>query len=157
VSLGTLRIVLLTRGIQWQAGLVGFFQAITWVIAAGQVINNLEDPVRIVAFAAGFAGGTVLGVMVERWLAVGMAILRVVAPVDSPQVAGALREQGFGVTVLNGEGRDGEVRLTFTVIPRRMSKAAVEIIRVINPDAFVILEEVRTAEPRYRKSTEVRS
>ncbi len=157
VSLGTLRIVLLTRGIQWQAGLVGFFQALTWVIAAGQVINNLEDPVRIVAFAAGFAGGTVLGVAVERWLAVGTTILRVVAPVDSPQVAAALREEGFKVTVLNGEGRDGDVRLTFTVIPRRMSKAAVEVIRGINPDAFVVLEDVRAPEPRYRKSTAVRS
>lgn len=157
VSLGTVRIVLLTRGIQWQAGLVGFFQALTWVIAAGQVINNLDDPVRIVAFAAGFAGGTVLGVAVERWLAVGTTILRVVAPVDSPQVAAALREEGFKVTVLNGEGRDGDVRLTFTVIPRRMSKTAVGVIRGINPDAFVVLEDVRAPEPRYRKSTAVRS
>lgn len=98
-----------------------------------------------------------LGVAVERWLAVGTTILRVVAPVDSPQVAAALREEGFKVTVLNGEGRDGDVRLTFTVIPRRMSKAAVEVIRGINPDAFVVLEDVRAPEPRYRKSTAVRS
>ena len=157
VSLGTLRIVLLTRGIQWQAGLVGFFQALTWVIAAGQVLSNLGDPVRILAFAAGFGAGTVLGVTFERWLAVGTTILRVVAPVSSPQVAGALREAGFGVTVLNGEGMDGEVRLTFTVIPRRRAKSALEIVREVNPEAFVLLEGARTPQPQYRKATAVRS
>ena len=112
--------------------------------AATIVLREIDDPVRMVAFAAGFGLGTVLGVSVERWLAPGTAVVQVVAPIDSPEVAPGLRAEGFGVTVLNGEGRDGDVRLSFTVLPRRKLRTALGIVRDANPQAFMTMEDVRT-------------
>ena len=156
VTLGTLRIVLLTRGEAWKAGLVGFFESLAWVTAVAQVIRNVDDPIRMVAFAAGFGAGTFAGVMVERWLAMGTTVVRIVAPVESPEVAPELRDAGYGVTVLNGEGLEGEVRLSFTVIPRRRVRRVLDIVYRINPSAFVTLEQVRLPASGFRSSTSVR-
>jgi len=156
VSLGTLRIVFLTRGDGWQAGLIGFLESLTWVFAVSQVLRHLDDPVRMIAFATGFGAGTFLGVTIERWMAMGTNVVRIVAPVDSPQAAPVLREHGFAVTVLNGEGLHGEVRLALTVVPRRRLRDVLKIVYAANPAAFVTFEQVRLPPSGYRSATSVR-
>ena len=146
VSIASVRIVTLMRGRIALAAFLGFFESLFWVSAAAIVFTNLDHPIRIISFAAGFATGTLLGGFVERWLAMGTALLRVIAPVDSPPVAEALRVAGFPVTVLNAEGRDGDVRLNFMVLPRRKVKDALAIVHEVNPGAFITVEDIRIAE-----------
>lgn len=154
VSIGSVRIVTLMRGRLVLAGMLGFVESLFWVSAAAIVFTNLDHPIRVIAFAAGFAIGTTLGGFVERWLAMGTALLRVIASNDAPRVAPALREAGFPVTVLNAEGRDGEVRINFMVLPRRRVKEALAIVNEINPGAFVTVEDIRIAEvERTKRST----
>ena len=155
VSIGSVRIVTLMRGRIWLAAVLGFFESLLWVSAAAIVFTNLDHPIRIVAFAAGFATGTLLGGFVERWLAMGTALLRVIAPVESPPVAAALRSAGFPVTVLNAEGRDGEVRLNFMVLARRRVKEALAIVHEVNPGAFITVEDIRIAELERSKRSSV--
>jgi uncharacterized protein YebE (UPF0316 family) len=157
VSIASVRLVTLMRGRIWTAALLGFFESLFWVSAAAIVFSNLDHPIRIVAFAAGFAAGNVLGGFVERWLAMGVALVRVIVPIGEPPVTDALRAAGFGVTVLNAEGRDGEVRLNFMVLPRRRAKEALAIVHEVNPGAFTTIEEVRIAElERTRKAKAIR-
>jgi uncharacterized protein YebE (UPF0316 family) len=148
VSLGTLRIMLLTRGSRWRSGLIGFFESLTWVTAASIVLRDLDDPVRMVAFAFGFAAGTVLGASIERILAIGTAVVHAVSPGDTAAGAEALRAAGYRVTVLGGEGRDGAVRMAFTVVPRRRSRDVLDIVSRADPTAFVTVEDVRAAPLR---------
>lgn len=140
VSIGTLRIGYLVRGRPGIAGLLSFFESLVWLLAAAQVLANLDSPVQFVAYAGGYAAGTMLGVNIERWIAVGDVMMRVVAPVGSPSAAGALREAGFVVTEINAEGRDGQVRVSFSVLPRRNVAKALHIVESANPQAFVSFE-----------------
>lgn len=156
VSIGAVRIVTLVRGERWLAGLLGFFESLTWVIAAGLVFSNLHSPVRMVAFALGFGAGTVLGSTVERKIALGKSVLRVITPFESPEVAPALRAAGFGVTVVNAEGKNGDVRLAFTVVPRRKTGEVLSIVRSVNQEAFVTVEDVATPEVRARRASRIR-
>jgi uncharacterized protein YebE (UPF0316 family) len=146
VSIASVRIVTLMRGRIGLAAVLGFFESLLWVSAAAIVFSNLDNPIRIVSFAAGFAVGTLLGGYIERWVAMGTAFIRVVTPVATPSVAAALRDEGYAVTVVNAEGRDGEVRVTFLVLPRRQAKTAIGIIHNANPTAFVTVEDIRIAE-----------
>lgn len=156
VSIGAIRIVMIVRGERWIAGLLGFFESLTWVIAAGLVFSNLDSPVRMVAYAAGFGAGTILGSTLERKLKLGKTVLRIITPVETPEVAPDLRGSGFGVTVVNAEGKDGDVRLAFTVIPRRRADEALRIVSRVNPEAFVTLEDVTLPEVRAHKSSRLR-
>ena len=156
VSIASVRIVTLMRGRILLAALLGFFESLFWVSAAAIVFSNLDHPIRIISFAAGFAAGTLLGGFVERWLAMGTALVRVIAPNDAPRVAPSLRAAGIQVTVLNAEGRDGDVRLNFMVIPRRRVPEVLEIVAVVNPEAFVTVEDLRIAEVERTKRSWVR-
>lgn len=155
VGIASVRIVTLMRGKIWLAALLGFFESLFWVSAAAIVFTNLDHPIRIVSFAAGFATGTVIGGFVERWLAMGTALLRIIAPYESPPAAEALRAAGYAVTVLNAEGRDGDVRLSFMVLPRRKVKEALAIVHHVNPEAFVTVEDIRIAELERAKRSAV--
>lgn len=144
VSFGTLRIVMLVRGKRYLAGVLGFTESLIWLYAFTQVVTNLDSPVKMVAFAGGFAAGTMMGSTIERWLALGSSMMRIVTAVDSPPVAPHLRDKGYQVTVVNAEGRSGDVRIAFSVIPRRRVNEVMKLVQEVNPQAFVSFEEVST-------------
>jgi uncharacterized protein YebE (UPF0316 family) len=152
VSIGTIRIVVLVRGRRFLAGALGFVESLVWVTAAGLVLSNLDSPIKAIAFASGYATGTILGSTIERWIGVGDAMLRVITPVDSPPVAERLRAEGYAVTVINGEGLNGDVRIAFTVIRRRRARRALEVVRRANPEAFVTIEDTTMPTLRSRRS-----
>ncbi len=145
VSLGTLRIGFLVRGQRRLAGAFGFFESLTWLIAAAQVLGNLDSPVKFVAYAAGYAAGTMMGVSIERWLAVGETLMRVVSPHGTPPFTDKLRDAGFYVTELKAQGRDGDVNVSFTVLPRRRAPEAIKLVHNANPSAFVTFEATQGA------------
>lgn len=144
VSLGTLRIVMLVRGRRWVAGALGFFESLTWVSAAGLVLTNLDAPIKIVAFAAGYAAGTVLGSTIEHRLALGNSLLRIVTANGSPSVAPTLRDAGYAVTEVAGQGLDGEVHIAFSVVKRREIPDALRTVHAVNANAFVTVDETTT-------------
>jgi uncharacterized protein YebE (UPF0316 family) len=156
VAMATVRIVLLARGRKWGATGLGFAESLVWVLAISRVLSGLDDPARMVAFAAGFAAGTFLGAKVEEWLALGQSLVRIVAPIDTPGVAGLLREKGFGATVLNGDGLEGEVRVTFSVIPRKQVGKVLPMVHQANPEAFVTVDQTSSIEAPMRRERDVR-
>ena len=155
VGLSTVRIVLLGRGRRGPAALLGFVESLIWVLAVARVLDGLDDPLRLVAFAAGFAAGTYVGSLVEEWLALGQAMVRIIAPVESTPVADKLRADGLGATVINGDGRDGEVRVTFAVLPRKRVSDVLQIIHQTNADAYVTVDQTTSIDLR-RKDRVVR-
>tara|TARA_B100000427_G_C15450924_1_gene569565 strand:+ start:662 stop:1162 length:501 start_codon:yes stop_codon:yes gene_type:complete len=144
-TLGTMRSLLVARNRPIYAALIGLIESAIWIIAVSQVIKDLDDPVLIISYASGFAAGTIFGSYIENILGVGNMVVRVFSSVKDPSVAEILREAGYAVTVLNGEGRDGAVRIYLCIIPRRKLKSVLKIIKSVNPNAFVTTE---LANPR---------
>ena len=137
-SLGTMRTLLVAKNKPIYAALIGLVESAIWIIAVSQVINdNITDPLLITAYAAGFAAGTIMGSYIERILGVGNVVVRVFCSANSPSVAETLREKGYGVTIIDGEGKDGPVKIYLCVIPRRRLKSVLETIKEINPDSFI--------------------
>lgn len=153
VSLGTVRIIMLSRRYRLLPAVIGFVEVFTWLVAATMVFSNLNSPPRMLAYAGGFGLGTYLGTLLESWLAVGNTMMRIVSPSGSPQVDESLREAGFAVTVINADGRDGEVRLAFTITPRRRTREALNIVHELDPAAFVTLQDIETVTPPERRAS----
>lgn len=137
VSLGTLRVRLVTRGSRVIAPLVSFVEILIWVLAAGAALQNLSSPLHVFAYAAGFAGGTALGVWLEEKLALGLSTVQAICRDGGAEVASGLRELGVGVTTVRGEGREGSVDIVSTVIRRRRAPEIIDEIERIDPDVFI--------------------
>ena len=136
-SLGTMRALLVSKNKPLYAALIGLVESAIWIVAISQVIKDIDDPVLIGAYAAGFAAGTILGSYIERIVGVGNIVVRVFCPANSPSVAEKLREDGYGVTIIDGQGKDGPVKIYLCVIPRRKLKSVLKMIEEINPNSFI--------------------
>lgn len=156
VSIGTLRITFLVRGRRGIAGVLSFFESLIWLVAAAQVLSTLDSPLKFVAYAGGYATGTMLGVSVERWIAVGDVLMRIVTPVDAPSSEHVLRQAGYGVTVVNGQGMRGDVRILFVVLPRRRTERVLKIVHEVNPDAYITFEPTSQVRATLASPTQLR-
>jgi uncharacterized protein YebE (UPF0316 family) len=145
VSLGTMRIIFLSRGQRLIAPVLGFFEVLIWLIAIRQVMQNLNNPVSYLAYAAGFAAGNLFGMYLENRLAMGLLIIRIITTKEAGALVAQLRTSGYGVTSVQAEGGAGPAQLIFTVIKRKRLDNVRSIIAQCNPKAFVSVEEIRSA------------
>jgi uncharacterized protein YebE (UPF0316 family) len=144
VTLGTLRIVYLARGKRSIAPIFGFFEVLIWIMIIGQIVQNLSNPVSYLAYAAGFAAGNYIGLLIEEKLALGMLSLRVILVKDAGLLVQRLHEEGFGATRLCGEGSIEHVEVVYIIIDRKNLKKVAHIVKEVNPRAFYLVEEVRS-------------
>jgi uncharacterized protein YebE (UPF0316 family) len=146
VSIGTVRTLFTIRGQRVVAGVLGFIESGVFIFAISKVLSEAgRDPVRMVGYAAGFATGTVLGITIEKWIASGTVLVRIISPRHAVRLRANLLNEGFGVTAVRGEGRDGEVMVLFVVAPRRRAKQVLAAVQEVDADAFVTTEPVSHA------------
>jgi uncharacterized protein YebE (UPF0316 family) len=146
VSLGTVRVIFISRGLKYLAPVVGFFEIIIWLLAIGQIMKNLSNPACYVAYAGGFAMGNFVGICIAEKLSLGLVMIRVVTKMDATPLVEFLKTENYGVTSVDGHGTSGEVKVVFTIVPRREAHSVVELIKKFNPHAFYSIEEVGLVE-----------
>jgi uncharacterized protein YebE (UPF0316 family) len=145
VSIGTMRIVYISRGKKYLAPVLGFFEILVWLLAIGQIFQNLSNIACYLAYAAGFASGNFVGMYIEHKLAIGMQVVRIITRREAWGLIDNLKDEGYGITVVNGQGTTGEVKVIFTIIKRKDFEKIVSIVRKHNPKAFFSVEDIRMA------------
>jgi uncharacterized protein YebE (UPF0316 family) len=155
VTLGTVRTVAIVKGYVTMAVALGFFEVLIWITAVSQVISRIHESFFLaLAFAGGFAAGNAVGILVERRLAMGTAVVRILSNTHGVEIADAVRGDGHDVTVFPGEGADGPITLVYAVAPRRRSRQILDRARAIDPELLYVSEPAhesfRGAAPRLR-------
>jgi len=144
VSLGTIRVLAVVQGRIRLSVLLGFFEVGIWVVAVSQVIAGIrESPLLLLAYAGGFAAGNAAGILLERRLALGAVVLRIITHAADGRMAEQLRSHGHPLTTFRGEGRDGAVTLLYITCPRAALNAVLAEARGVDPDFFYVVEPAR--------------
>lgn len=146
VTLGTIRIILTSRGQKYLAPLLGFAEVFIWITVIAQVTKGAQNVVAYLAYAGGFAVGTYVGMFIEDKLALGMLVIRAIVPEHIQELTARLHDRGYGVTSVNAQGSIGPVKLVYTIVKRRDLSEIANIIRDVYPSAFFTVEELRSAE-----------
>jgi len=144
VTMGTIRVIFISKGIRYLAPVIGFFEVIIWLLAIGQVMNNLTNVVSYIAYGAGFAAGTYIGMYIEEKISLGLTSVRIITKEDPMELMQYLRSHNYGVTSVDGEGGTGRVKMVFTIIRRQDLIHVVGIIKQFHPTAFYSVEEVKS-------------
>ncbi|MPZ97892.1 MAG: DUF2179 domain-containing protein [Dehalococcoidia bacterium] len=140
VSLGTIRMIMTIAGMRWWASTLGFVELVIWVLAVGGVVNNLTNVLAIIAYAGGFAAGTVIGIWLEERIALGYRVLHIMNNDPMVSVSTHLRDHAYRVTRLEGMGLSGPVEIAVAVIRRRSLQSVTRLIEEVAPRAFVSVE-----------------
>ncbi|MBU1957821.1 MAG: DUF2179 domain-containing protein [bacterium] len=144
VSMATIRILLLGRGVRNIAAIIGFFEVLIWLFALTQLLNNISNGFQFVAFALGFALGNWTGSWLEEKIALGNVAVRVITQKNGLPLIKALRKQNFRITHIDAHGLQGAVHIIFAIVKRKSLKQVQKTIKQFNPLAFYSVEDVRS-------------
>ena len=143
MSLDTLRVLFVMRGRKAVAWVLGFFQASIFVMAIGSVLSHLDNPLNILGYAAGFATGNVVGMLIEGQLAVGHVQFSIVSSRLGAAIADRMRSEGFAITEIPARGKDGVVTLLSCSVLRKKVALVRQIVNEVDESAFITAEDVR--------------
>lgn len=145
VTLGTLRNIFLSKNIRYIVPFLGFFEVLIWLLAVSQTIRNLHNIMCYIGFAGGYSMGIFVGIKIEERLALGKQMLRIITPQDPASLVQKLNENNFGVTIIDGQGAKGPVKVLLTVIKRRDIERVAKLINDHHPNSFYSIEDIRNA------------
>jgi len=143
VTIGTLRIIFVSKGKKYLAPILGFFEVLIWILAISRIMQNLDNYVNYVAYAGGFAAGNFVGMLLEEKIAMGVMVVRVITHKPADELIGKLTSIGCGITSVDARGVKEDVHVIYTVIHRSELKYVIDIIKDYNPRAFYSVEDVR--------------
>jgi uncharacterized protein YebE (UPF0316 family) len=143
MTMDTLRVLVVMRGKKGIAWVLGFFQALIFVLAIGSVLSNLDNPLNILGYAAGFATGNVVGMLIEERLAIGHVQLSIVSSRRGSAIADKMRVEGYAITEIPARGKDGVVSLLNCSVLRKNIDRVQRIVNEVDESAFITVEDVR--------------
>ncbi|MBE0655301.1 MAG: DUF2179 domain-containing protein, partial [Bacteroidales bacterium] len=152
VSIGTMRLIFVSKGFKYIAPILGFFEVTIWLLAIGQIMQHLNNTMCYIAYGAGFAMGNYIGIVLEEKMSIGTVLIRVMPKYETTELIQKLRDLEFAVTTVNVEGMTGQVKMLMSIINRKHVKEYVAVVNQFNPKAFYTIEDVNAAKEGYFKN-----
>lgn len=146
VSLGTLRIIFVSKGEKYIAPIIGFFEVFIWVVIISQILTRANDLVSYLSYAAGYASGNYIGILLEQRIAYGIVLCRIYTQKNGMELVQILNKINFGATMTHGEGSTNEVDIIETVIDRNQMKTLERTLTDFDQNIFYVVEDVRTKQ-----------
>lgn len=154
VTLATIRTLMVVQGRRLQAALIGFFEVSIYVTALSKVVSSLDDPLKLLSYALGFACGNYFGITIENKIALGsLAAQIILKSSNNKELIGVLREKGFGVTVLVGEGLEGPREVLNVVINRKDLENLKKTVYEYDERAFITVNNINPISGGYFATT----
>lgn len=146
VTLGTLRIIFVSKGKRGVAPIIGFFEVFIWVIIISQILARANDMIAYISYAGGYATGTYVGMLIESKLAFGVLLYRVYSKKEGESLVQLLSSNGYGSTLMKGQGSVGQVDVVEIVIDRKKMREIDALIKEYDANAFYVTEDIRTTQ-----------
>ena len=143
VAISTIRVLVMMRGKKVAAFVAGFFEVLTYVIAIGEVVNNLDNVWNVLGYCLGFSVGTVAGMLLDERTASGFANVRIISRYKAQSIIDEIHKAGHGTTVGWSQGRGGTVGMSVAVVRRKEVDMICTIAESIDSNAFITIEDTR--------------
>ncbi len=152
VTLGTVRMIFISKGEKLFSALVGFFEITIWLLALTRIMDNLTNVYAYLAYAIGFSFGTYLGVLVEERIHLGKVIVRVTTSKDSKKIIKELRDKRYTFTCIGVDGPNGKVESLHIILDKKHMNTLLNYIVKFDKKAFYTVEEAKiVTEHRFAK------
>lgn len=144
VTIGTIRIVMVSKGQKFWAPVLGFFEVFIWLIAISKIFQNLDNWVNYIAYAGGFATGNYIGLILEERLAMGIVKIQIITRKTATELIVNMKKAGYGITHHEAKGGSENVSIIYSIIKRNEIQKVENIVKATNPKAFYSIEDVKS-------------
>lgn len=142
VSLGTIRVQFIIRRKKLLAALIGFVEVLIFIVIVSRVIQDIQHWPYVLAYAGGFATGTLLGMSLADRLSQRVIQATVIGNGSHAEMELALRDAGFALTRYQGEGRDGPVDVIDVICSSKALSRLTDVVNRVDPQAFLYTHEL---------------
>ncbi|MAT72249.1 MAG: hypothetical protein CMJ58_22310 [Planctomycetaceae bacterium] len=148
VSLGTVRTIAVVQGRAKLSVVIGFVESLVWLVAVSQALRGVgESVVLMLAYCGGFAAGNGIGVLLDKSLAMGVIVVRIITGKSGAgrEIAATLRDAGWRLTTFDGEGDGGNAprKLIFAICSRRDAPRLMRMAKRIDPELYYSFDLLR--------------
>lgn len=144
VSVGTIRTIAVVQGRTLFSVVLGFCEVLIWITVMSEVLQHAtQHPLVLLAYATGFASGNAVGIAIERRLALGMVILRIVSESCGHELAEMFRDRAARVFTFDGRDSHDPMMLIYVVVRRREAKQLIDLAMRVDPDLFFAVDPLR--------------
>lgn len=144
VTLGTLRIIFVSKGAKNIAPVIGFVEVFIWIVIISQILSRANDMVSYLSYAAGYATGNYVGILIENRIAYGILLCRIYTQKNGKELVQMLNKLNIGATMTHGTGSTNEVDIIETVVDRKEMKTLARLLTEFDNNIFYVVEDVRT-------------
>ena len=154
VSLGTIRTIMVVKGKNFYAAIIGFMEVLIWFLVVREALNvdnmNIFIPI---SYSGGFAVGTYLGGILSNKFISGNYGVQVILSDSDHKKVDIIRENGFGVSVINIKGKllERSKLMLFIEINKKRFSDLEKLIKKIDSKAFVVVNETKTVQNGFFK------
>lgn len=154
VSLTTIRTLMVVQGRKVQASIIGFFEVTIYIVVLGKVVSSLDNPMNLLFYALGFAVGNYVGITIEHKIALGNLGAQIILKTDgNKELIDLLRENKFGITVLNGYGKEGPREVLSVALNRKDLMKLRNLVYEYDPNAFITVNNISPISGGYFSPT----
>lgn len=146
VSLGTVRVMMITKGHKIPAAMIGFVEVLIWLASMGSVMSHLDKMENILGYASGFSMGNYVGMLLEEKIAIGYISIRLITKRKADVLIEQLRKNGFGFIHTKATGNSGEISVVYCTIKRNNFNKWLEIVKKFNPGAFYTISDLKSVK-----------
>ncbi|MDD4576680.1 MAG: DUF5698 domain-containing protein [Bacteroidales bacterium] len=151
-SIGTLRIIFLSRGMKLMTPILAFFESIIWLVAVSQILKHVDNFMTFIAYGLGFALGNYVGILLDEKMSMGNSVVRIFPNIDTSDFIKYMKDNNFGYTLINAEGSKGALKIIFSIVKRKHLHQFLESLDALMPNSFYTIEEVKSVEKGIFKS-----
>ncbi|WZL74063.1 DUF5698 domain-containing protein [Clostridiaceae bacterium 35-E11] len=149
VSISVVRTILMVRGKKFQAAAMGVLEVFIYISVLTKIMGQLDNIGNLIAYSLGFGTGQIVGIYLEQKMAIGNVTAQVITKGDESELVELLRNEGFGVTVIQGYGKDGIKHILNIALKRNALPRFNEVLREFDKEAFVTILDTKTIQGGY--------
>ncbi|MCD6576665.1 MAG: DUF2179 domain-containing protein [Anaerolineaceae bacterium] len=143
MTIDTIRMLMVVRGMRTVTWILGVLQTALFIIVFGSVINDMNNLLNIAAYSVGFGTGNVIGMMLEKRLAIGYTNITIISSLRGQEIAEKLRTSGHAVTEIPARGKDGTVEILECSVQRKLAQEVQNIALEIDPKVFITSRDIQ--------------
>lgn len=151
VSLGTFRTIITVKGKAFYASVIGFIEVFVWFLIVREALNTDVESIWIaISYSLGFATGTYIGSILSKHFIEGTLSIQIIT--TKYNLVNAIRENGYGVSVINVNGKNEEEKyMLFIEIKNKSLKQLRGLASSIDKNCFFIVTETKYVQNGYIK------
>lgn len=138
VSLGTIRVNMIIRKKKIIAALIGFVEVTIFISVIVRIIKNVDNIYGILAYGAGFAVGTIVGIIITEKFTRDLVSTNIISKKSNNGIKDLLLKEGFAYTCYKGTGRQGEVEIINVVCSHTSLPKLNKLVHDKDSRAFVV-------------------